>query len=266
MARKMQRAPVYFAIVQARFNPIMALDSYAPQIQEQFRRNGLPDAQKGMLATVNLNLAPPAEQVASQVPVVQQVARYTFHKMDRTAGFILDQGALTFQTTEYEVFETFSGEFLRGLRVVHDAVGLDFTERVGFRYLDAVFPKADEGLADYLNPAVLGLGQHFQEAMIHSLSETRLRSADHQIIARVIIQDGAVGFPPDLVQSIPPPVAERFRVLQGRHAILDTDGFFETREPFSLDRIGDHLRLIHDAIATTFRATVTPHAIKAWEQ
>jgi uncharacterized protein (TIGR04255 family) len=264
MARKMKRAPVYFAIMQARFNPIMTLDSYAPQIQEQFRRHGFPDAQKGMLATVNLNLAP-AAQAASQVPVVQQVARYTFYNMDRTAGFILDQGALTFQTSEYDVFETFSGEFLRGLQVVHDAVVLDFTDRIGFRYLDAVFPKANEGLADYLNPTVLGLGEHFQETMIHSLSETRLRSADHQVIARVIIQDGAVGFPPDLVQASPPPIAERFRVSQGRHAILDTDGFFETREPFSLDRIGDHLRLIHDAIATTFRATVTSHAIKAWE-
>jgi uncharacterized protein (TIGR04255 family) len=41
MARKMTRAPVYFAIMQARFNPILALDSYAPQIQERFRKHGL---------------------------------------------------------------------------------------------------------------------------------------------------------------------------------------------------------------------------------
>jgi uncharacterized protein (TIGR04255 family) len=264
MSQRMTRAPVYFVIVQARFNPIMALDSYAPQIQEQFRKHGFPDAQKGVLTTLSLNLAPRAgEQSSPQVPVAQ-TTRYTFQNMDRTAGFILDPGALTFQTTEYDVFESFSREFQRGLEIVHAAVGLSFTDRIGFRYLDAVFPKANETLADYLNPAVLGLGQHFRETLIHSLSETRLRSADHQVIARVIIQDGEVGLPPDLAPGSLT-IAERFRGLRGRHAILDTDGFFETREAFNLDYIRDHLRVIHDEIAKAFQATVTPRAIKTWE-
>jgi uncharacterized protein (TIGR04255 family) len=59
MARKMTHAPVYFAIIQARFNPILALDSYAPQIQEHFRKHGFPDAQRGALAAFNLNPATP---------------------------------------------------------------------------------------------------------------------------------------------------------------------------------------------------------------
>src|SRR5437868_6375387 len=135
MARKkMIHAPVYFAIVQARFNPILALDSYAPQIQERFRKHGFPDAQKGVLATFNLNLAAPTEGSPPQVPVAQ-TARYTFCNMGRTAGYILDQGALSFQTTEYEVFDTFSDRFRQGLQGVHDAVDLSYTDRIGFRYL-----------------------------------------------------------------------------------------------------------------------------------
>jgi uncharacterized protein (TIGR04255 family) len=241
------------------------LGSYAPQIQEHFRKHDFPDAQKGVLTTLSLNLPPPpaGEQSAPQLPVAQ-TTRYTFQNMGRTAGFILDPGALTFQTTEYDVFDTLSREFQRGVEIVHAAVGLSFTDRIGFRYLDAVFPKANETLADYLSPTVLGLGQHFRETMIHSLSETRLRSADNQVIARVIIQDGEVGLPPDLAPGSLT-IAERFRGLRGRHAILDTDGFFETREPFSLDHIRDHLRVIHDEIAKAFQATVTPRAIKAWE-
>ena len=263
MARKMTHAPVYFAIVQARFNPILALDSYAPQIQERLRKHGFPDAQKGVLATLNLNLAAPTEGSAPQVPVAQ-TTRYTFYNMDRTSGFILDQGALSFQTTEYDVFDTFSGEFRQGLQAVHDAVDLSYTDRIGFRYLDAVFPQANETFGDYLNVSVLGLTEKFQESVVHSFSETNLRSANITVIARVIIQDGEVGFPPDLLPNIPR-VAERFRVLRGRHAILDTDGYFEEREPFSLDRIKDHLSAIHDEIAKTFDATVTPNAVKVWE-
>src|SRR2546422_1026141 len=147
MARKMTRAPVYFAIVQARFNPILALDSYVPQIQERFRKHGFPDVQKGTLATLNLSLAAPTEGSVPQAPVSQTI-RYMFLNMDRTAGFILDPGALSFQTTEYDVFGTFSAEFRQGLQAVHDAVELSYTDRIGFRYLDAVFPKANETLGD----------------------------------------------------------------------------------------------------------------------
>jgi uncharacterized protein (TIGR04255 family) len=264
MARKMTHAPVYFAIIQARFNPILALDSYAPQIQEHLRKDGFPDVERGALAKLSLNLATPTDGTPPQVPIVQ-TARYMFFNIERTAAFILDQGALSFQTTEYDVFDTFLGQFRHGLLFVHDAVNLSFTDRIGFRYLDAVFPKADESLGDYLNASVLGLGERFQETIIHSFSETRLQSSSNiNVVARVITQNGGVGFPPDLLPN-PLRVADRFQILQGRHAVLDTDGFLERREAFSIDRISDHLRLIYDEIAKTFRATVTPYAIKAWE-
>jgi uncharacterized protein (TIGR04255 family) len=259
----MTHAPVYFAIVQARFNPILALDVYAPQIQERFRRHGFPDVQRGVLTTLNLNLAAPAEGSAPQVPVAQ-TTRYMFYNINRTSGFILDQGALSFQTTEYDVFDTFSGEFRQGLQAVHDAVELSYTDRVGFRYLDAVFPKENETLADYLNSSVLGLTEVFAATVVHSFSETNLRSGNVNVVARVIIQDGEVGFPPDLLPNILS-VADRFRSLRGRHAILDTDGCFEQREAFSLDRIAGHLSAIHDEISKAFHATVTPSALKVWE-
>lgn len=263
MAGKMTKVPVYFAIVQARFNPILALDSYAPQIQERFRKHGFPDAQKGVLATLNLNLTAPTEGSPPQVPVAQ-TTRYTFYNMNRTHGFILDQGALSFQTTEYDVFDNFSGEFGQGLQTVHDAVELSYTDRIGFRYLDAVFPRENETLGDYLNSSVLGLSEKFAANVVHSFSETNLRTADVSVLARVIIQDGEVGFPPDLLPNNLQ-VADRFRSLRGRHAILDTDGYFERREAFSLDGIIGHLRTIHDEISKAFRATVTLNAIKVWE-
>ena len=142
MARKLTHAPVYFAIMQARFNPILALDSYAPQIQERLRKHGFPDlSRKASWRPLTSAWRLPTEGSAPQAPVAQ-TARYIFCNMDRTAGLISDQNALSFQTTEYDVFEKFSGEFRQGLQAVHDAVDLSYTDRIGFRYLDAVFPKA----------------------------------------------------------------------------------------------------------------------------
>jgi uncharacterized protein (TIGR04255 family) len=233
MGTKMGSAPVYFTIAQARFNPILTLDTYAPQIQERLRKEGFPDVKKG------------------------------FDNMERNSGFILDQGALSFQTTEYDVFESFSLLFLKGLQAVNEAVGLSFTERIGVRYLDAVFPKSGESLRDYLAGSVLGLTEKLDETIVHAFSETLVKKDSVNVRSRVIIQEGDVGFPPDL-QPMTLSIGERFKQLHGRHAIIDTDGWSELREGFNVERVREQLTLIHTGIDRTFRASVTENALKAW--
>lgn len=263
MGHKLSNAPVYFTIVQARFNPILALDTYAPTIQESLRKHGYPDAQKGLQATFNLRLGSPGEPGPSQVPVDQTV-RYTFLNIERTAGFILDQAALWFQTTEYEGFERFLESFLTGLRTVHKVIQLSYTERLGVRYLDAVYPRPSESLPSYLNESLLGLyGKIKDHQLVHAFSETFSKTETIKVVSRAIIQDGSVGFPPDL-QPINLTIAERFRNLNGLHASLDIDGFYDLRERFDIDRIQLHLVDIHDQITKSFQSSVTPHAFDVW--
>jgi uncharacterized protein (TIGR04255 family) len=262
MGKKMRHAPVYFTIVQVRFNPIMALDDYAPKIQDRLRRDGFPDLQKGMLATFNLNVAA-GEASPTQVPVAQ-IARYTFSNMAKTAGFILDQASLSFQTTDYDTFEAFSETFVSGLKVVHDVVGLSYVDRIGVRYLDAVYPNKDEDLTKYLNESVLGLSGKIAGTLLHSFSETLVNVENVNVIARVIVQDGQVGLPPDL-HPMWLVIGERFRALNGLHAILDTDGSYEARTAFGLGEVATRLKALHSAVTTSFKATVTQHAIDAWE-
>jgi uncharacterized protein (TIGR04255 family) len=263
MGEKMNLAPVYFVIVQARFNPILALESYAPAIQDDLRRHGFPDAKTGTLNTFNLTLGPPLDGVTQgQVPVTR-VARYEFLNAERTSGFILDQGALSFQTTDYDVFETFSKQFIIGLEIIHKAVELNYTDRLGLRYLDAVLPKIDEDLSTYLNERVLGLSEYGGSQIVHSFSETVFRVRETNMTARAVIQDGPLGFPPDL---LPQPLAlpERFQSLKGKHAVLDTDGSVERRETLNVGAIADRLSVIHDQITSAFKAMVTEHALKVW--
>src|SRR6516164_980213 len=113
VGQKLTQAPVYFTLAQVRFNPVFALDSYVPKIQDQLRRQGYPDTKKGMLTTFNLNVGNPAEGAIPQVPV-SQTTRYTFSNINKTEGFILDQASLSFQTTEYDIFESFAEMFLMG--------------------------------------------------------------------------------------------------------------------------------------------------------
>ena len=264
MGRKMKAAPLYFTLAQVRFNPILSLEAYAAQIQERLRKVGFPDAQKSFLATINLNVnvQPATESSPQQLPMAR-TARFLFGNMERTSNFVLDQGALSFQTTEYDVFESFLADFLKGIEAVHEAVNLSYTDRMGMRYLDAVFPKPGEAVRDYLAASVLGLTEKIDDTIVHSFSETLVKRDNVNIRSRAIIQDGEMGFPPDL-QPMTLKVGERFTQLRGRHAIIDTDGWVEMREPFRLDRIREELTLIHDGIEKTFRASVTEKAWSAW--
>jgi uncharacterized protein (TIGR04255 family) len=264
MGTRLKAAPVFFTIAQVRFNPILSLEAYAPQIQERLRKEGFPDAQKGILATINLivSAASPAEGNPPQLPIAQST-RFMFGNMERTAGFILDQGALSFQTTEYGVFETFLADFQKGLDAVNEAVSLSYTDRLGLRYLDAVFPKSGETVKDYLSGSILGLTDKIDDTIVHSFSETLVKRETVNVRSRVIIQDGEVAFPPDL-QPLTLTLAERFKPLRGHHAIIDTDGWSDSREAFNLDRIREQFVLIHSGIKKTFEASVTENARRTW--
>jgi uncharacterized protein (TIGR04255 family) len=262
MGSKMSDAPVYYAIIQAKFNQILALDSYAPPIQDSFRREGFPDAHRGTLSTFNLTMDASADSPPAQVPVAQ-VARYSFLNIEKTAGFILDQGAISFQTTDYDVFETFSEKFLRGLEIVNKAVDLSFTDRIGIRYLDAIFPKSDDKLSDYLNECVHGLSEKSSGQIAHSFNETVWKIDDVSITSRAIIQGGPLGFPPDLMPCSLA-VLDRFEPLTGMHAVLDIDGSIERRDAFNIDLIRNRISSIHGEVERAFKATVTKHALKVW--
>lgn len=263
MGQKMKNAPVYFTIAQVRFNPILSLETYLPSIQESFRKLGYEDFKPTIVATFNLAIVASGEGSSPQVPPTQRVSRYTFANMEGTRGFILEQNALSFQATDYDTFDTFSGALLEGLDLLHRAVGIGYSERVGVRYLDAVYPRAGEKLSEYIVPEVMGLTGKLERALVHAFSETMTQTDVGAMISRTVIQNGSIGFPPDLA-PLNLTVAERFSRLDGLHATIDTDGYYDGREKFDMQSIRSRLHHLHDEIWKSFSATVTKHALSVW--
>lgn len=264
MGKRMSNAPVYFTVAQVRFNPVLNLEGYLPTIQDRMRAARFPDFKRQVFQQL---IVPFSAGDGGQIPTPSFLpqARCVFGDIEGTSEFVLENNALALQTTAYETFETFSKVLLEGLGIVHEALRLDFTERVGLRYLDAVLPRASESLSDYLTPEVLGLSQKINGQMLHSVSETVAMNAVGQLISRVIIQDGHVGLPPELM-ALAPRLAPRFTQPNGRHAIIDTDAFHEQREAFSLEKLESRLVALHDEILKSFEATATPHALAVWAQ
>lgn len=261
MGKPLKNPPVYFTVVQVRFNALLKLADYLPSIQENMRQAGYPDFESRKTIALQLNLQEGGQATPSPVHLEQ----FVFGNVEKTHNFVLNPDALTLQSTRYGRFEDFSTAFLKGLILVHEVVRLDFTARTGLRYLDLVAPKPGERLNAYLVPEVLGLSAQFGGKPLYSFAETLNQMDNVQLRSRVLIQEGGLAFPPDLApQGLE--VEDRFMAHSGHHAILDTDGSVEKRDVFSADEIAQQLEAIHGVIGTAFKQTVTPHALSAWDK
>lgn len=267
MTKKMSNAPVYYVIAQVRHNTVLNLATYAPEIQDRMRKAGYPGYRVGKAVVFNLMVQPIDGSPQPQSATTETRDIHTFLSADGTRGFSLEQGALSFHTTEYDVFDVFSKEFFVGLEIVHDCIKLAFSERVGIRYLDVVVPVPGQSeLKDFLVPGVLGLadclGDEVPIAM--TISETHIQLQDANLLSRTFVQNGALGFPMDLAaQGLQVP--ERFKTVNGVHAIIDTDASQTAQTPFDLNQLRKQLDMLHTKIRMAFDASVTEYALNTWK-
>lgn len=263
MSRKLSKAPVYYVIAAVSFNPILKMDNYVAAIQDHFRKNGFPDLSQNVfnVLDVNLNGQPPGQATFAQRPVAQ----YLFLNENRTACFTLAHDRLTYQTTEYEKFDSFSTVFLDGLSFVSQTIGLAYFERIGIRYLDAIVVPENEPIQNYLNPAILGIVDESIGRRTISFSESVFDDGQVQVTARSISMKGPLGMPADL-QPMQLKLLPRFTEINGAHTILDTDGSAPQgwRVP-KIDKIKEKLISIHDKISLAFTTTVTKQALEIWK-
>ena len=262
MGEPLKSPPVYATVAQVRFNPVLKLADFLPDIQEGMRRAGFPAYQPHDTVAIQLSFSqdrPPTPQTVVR-------PRFAFGNVQKTHSFILDIDALTLQSTDYGRFEDFSGFFMKGLALVHEAVTLNFTDRIGLRYLDRVFPSGGDELDQYLTPEALGLsnlGGRLGGRPQQSYVETICEVGTYKLRSRVVLQGGGLAFPPDMVLG-DLLVLKRLADYEGFHAIIDNDGFLENRENYSPESVAEHLDGIHTIISNAFHAIATDYARKVW--
>ncbi len=264
MSKKMNNAPVYFTVAQVRFNPVLNLDNYLPNIQERMRTAHFSDFKRETIQQLVMQLAPPAEGGQPPASSFSPRARCVFGDIGRTTEFILEHNGLSLQTVDYDTSGTFFETFLKGMEIVHSILQLDFIERIGLRYFDAVIPKSEHSLSNYLVPEVLGLSHKLEGRLVHSFTETVTMNTIGQLVTRVIVQDGKIGLPPDIA-PLAPQINSKFTEKEGRHAIVDTDAFYQQREAFELETINAKFSDLHMEIEKSFKATVTDFALNEWK-
>lgn len=261
MSKPLKNPPVYFTLAQVRFNAILNLSEYLPSIQNALRQTGYSVFSKLNSVALQFNV----QEGQQAIPQPFNYEQYFFTNLEQTHSFLLSTDALTFQSTDYGTYEAFSSSFLDGLTVVHDEVKLDFTERIGLRYLDHVAPTKDDNLEQYFATEVQGLGSRLGGQSMHSFVEMFNKINDINLVTRILTQEGRLTFPPDL-QPQNMKVQPRFNKVTGKNSIIDTDGSIQMRELFSITSIQQHLAEIHEIISQAFRETVTPYALGTWDK
>ncbi|MCL2657285.1 MAG: TIGR04255 family protein [Betaproteobacteria bacterium] len=263
MGEKLSNAPLYYTVAQVQFNPILDLDGYIPAIQAKMREAHFPDFKQEVLQRLVLPFGG-MESNQMVAPTITPQRRYLFGDITGRSLFLLETNTLSFRTTNYDTFETFSEALLKGVSILHDALRLDFIERIGLRYLDAVQPKEGESLQNFLEPKMLGLALRDEGQLQHSMSETVvMTSIGCQLISRVLIRHGHIGLPMELSGSSPI-INPRFTQTESLHAIVDTDASITRREEFELAKVSAQLAALHEEIDQCFRATVTKQAWASW--
>lgn len=264
MSTKLSNAPVYYALIQAHFNPVPAMAKYAGEIQDRLRREyPLFDTHQVMELVV-----PEPGQPQPAEPQIRRGTSWLLARNDRSAGFILAPSAITFHTSHYDTHREFIAELLRGLNAVHEVVALDHVSRLGLRYLDAIVPQEGETVEQYLASGIHGLefAAERRHAMSESVFSTRLEPlvSTGTLVVRVYKTMGQLGFPPDLR---PDGLAlnPKFDIkATHRHGVIDTDHYCEGRMPIDPQGLEMQLLSLHAQVKSVFQATVTDHARKVW--
>ena len=267
MGVKLKNAPVYFTILQIRHNIVTRLSAYADEIQDEMRKAGYPDFKKSVAVAFSFTTNTDGEQ--KNIGKQEQIERLMFFNARNTQGFVIEPSAITFHTTDYDTFDTFSAEFLKGVSIINNSIQLSYIDRIGLRFLDAVVPP--EGLTrinEFLDESVIGLINKVsgKGKVSHSLSETLFNIDSCTVIARTIIfPDGPLGFPMD-IQPVNINLADKFQAINGAHAIVDTDASINKRLDFLENTLPEHLKKLRACIGVAFESLVTKAAIDYWNK
>jgi uncharacterized protein (TIGR04255 family) len=264
-ARIMTNAPVYYALIQAKFTPVPAMNRYVEDIQDSLRLQGYPMYQETTVQQFKFEVGTPNEQPTTNIEIVKQ---WFMTNAESNSGFILSTDSITFQTTEYTSHVEFINNFMLGLEKVMAHAQPTLITRLGMRYLDAVLPEPGEDIEDYLCEGLHGVQLDLRQ--IQSTNEQVFQTeigplvSHGVIVTRVHKMHGHLSFPPDMVPN-GVTVKERFkRTPHQWHCIVDTDHYAEGMIKPSLENVQKQLQSLYEVVRKSFDQIVSPHALEKW--
>lgn len=249
---KLEYSPLILVLCEVRFAPVLAIEKFIPEMQEQLRLRGFPGFKASSLQQIHLS---------SQGPSFLEIPRWVFTSKDETQILTLTTESVSLQVTRYDDFEAFLEVLHVAVDVIESIVKPMFAGRVGLRYVDAIAKIGSKG-SEYFDAAVLSF-EPSDLGVISLLSSQQVlaRTDVGQLIIRMTQVENATLLPPDL-QS--PELDSLSTVESGVHAILDIDSSDDRQSDFTFSSLEERLWTVHVPAISAFWSSITPYAKTKW--
>jgi uncharacterized protein (TIGR04255 family) len=251
---KLERSPLQFVLVQVRFSPVTAMREYVPPLQDKLRKSGFPGFNKEQIQQVTFGPEPTAETST----------RWCFVSRDKREGVVLTEDFVVYETTRYDVFETFAERVSNVLSELNAVAEIGFASQIGLRYVDVVRPLDGHPSAWFVREQFQGLSaESIEEAEVINQFLSVVKTPEGHLKLKSLEGRGPGFMPPDLETTrlefdLQLTEEDEFR-------ILDFDHVWKGEIDFVPDDIVSRMWALHGSIEKTFKATVTREAMAVWE-
>jgi uncharacterized protein (TIGR04255 family) len=259
MSEKLSSPPLFYAFTQIIFGPIMKIEDFIFEIQENMKDLGFPDFSEEQLPNIVFD-------PQNNLPVKTEIRkRWSFADIPKHNGYLLSQDMLIFHTTDYVTFDDFVENTIQGIELLHKILTFSFIQRVGMRYIDIITPKQGELVGAYVNDGVKGFIKEDDEGLQSVSSESIKTAGEGMLAVRTLLKPKS---PPYIMPGELLPLnllpARKSSGESATRFILDEDFFMAKRFAFDIDILREKLERAHEEIEKSFRSVVTEHAFKVW--
>ena len=257
-ALKLERSPLVLVLSQIRFPAVLKMHEYIETIQDALRGQGFQRFEEEQVQQVTFG---------GPAPKVEQGKRWVFSSRNKTEAVVLAPAFVVYETTRYDVFETFTERFSPVLDLIAAETHTEFAERVGLRYLDLIRPTHNLQASEFLRERVRGLSQKDLGAK-HSRHQfiTQATTEHGDLNVRSFENTGTEFLPPDLVSTHLDFGVDPDELTGEVYRILDVDHIAKAEVDFTSEALIAKLWELHEYSSKAFLAAVTEDAIKFWKE
>lgn len=264
---KLSKQPLALVLIQIRFSPFMNMKDYIPQIQEKL----LP------LGFVNCRENPSLEvRITPNGPVATDSKQWVFTSFDGYQSVILDSKQLTYQTSDYDVFETYYAKYQQICDVLVSSASSFETsvliQRLGLRYVDRIIPlDNNDSIDSYINDgfrvnqaSIFGSAKKI--CTISQAGEVNIfGDKKGAIVFRITQGEKGLFLPPDLMPN-PPKMKKEVKIDQ-IIGLLDIDHSYNAIGPEKYDRdfLENMFYSMHDNSHDLFMSIVSEEGKEKWK-
>ncbi len=255
---KLEQSPLVLVLCQVRFPALLGMQDYVATIQADLREQGYTRFSQERIQQVAFG----GGEIKTNLDT-----RWVFPNRAFTEAVVLAPNFVLYQTSDYDVFETFVERLSGVIDAVAKATRVDFADQAGLRYVDLIRPAGDRSASEFLREQVRGLASATLGARVaRQQFITQAQSDFGELFVRSFESSGPDFMPPDLVSTHLKLKPDPKELADETYRVLDIDHIARREIEFASAPLAETLWMLHDASSRAFRAAVTAEALEFWRE